>query len=184
MSGGNSSGTIAAGDRAEAALGSIRLPGLLARVGLPHLLLLAVALRLAVLAIATPAHPDEVFQYLETAHRIVFGQGVVTWEWRAGMRGWLLPVLVSGPMWLGAALDPHGGLYLLLPKLVATVASLVVVAVPSQPGEPLSQLPAPGTRVVAPIWYDFIYLPPHMGNQTARDLLILPPPCPARHTAP
>ncbi len=174
MSGGNSSGTIAAGDRAEAALGSIRLPGLLARVGLPHLLLLALALRLAVLAIATPAHPDEVFQYLETAHRIVFGQGVVTWEWRAGMRGWLLPVLVSGPMWLGAALDPHGGLYLLLPKLVATVASLVVVAVAWRLGERLSRLHAQVAGFVAAIWYDFIYFAPHVVSETVGDLLILP----------
>src|SRR5258708_10951627 len=106
MSGGNSSGTIAAGDRAEAALGSIRLPGLLARVGLPHLLLLALALRLAVLAIATPAHPDEVFQYLETAHRIVFGQGVVTWEWRGRRPGRAPPGVGRRPAWAGGPRGP------------------------------------------------------------------------------
>jgi len=170
----DSSGTIAVGGRGEATAGRVRPPALLARVGLPHLLLLALALRLAVLAIATPAHSDEVFQYFETAHRLVFGQGVVTWEWRAGMRGWLLPVLVGGPMWLGGVLAPGSGLYLLLPKLLATVASLVVVTVAWRLGERLSRLHAQVAGFVAAIWYEFIYFAPHVMSETAGVLLILP----------
>jgi hypothetical protein len=174
MSGGDLSGTMAAGDRLERDAGGLALPGALARIGLPHLLLLALALRLAVLTIATPAHPDEVFQYLETAHRLVFGQGVVTWEWRAGMRGWLLPLLVSGPMWLGGLLAPHSGLYLFLPKLVATLASLVVVWVAWRLGERVSRLHAQVAGFAAAIWYDFVYFAPHVLSETVGDLLILP----------
>jgi len=174
MSGGDSSGVIAVGDRAVGARGGIGLAGLFARIGLPHLLLLALALRLAALAIATPAHPDEVFQYLETAHRLVFGQGVVTWEWRAGMRGWLLPVLASGPMWLGSLLAPHSGLYLFLPKLVATVGSLVVVTVAWRLGERLSRFHAQVAGFVAATWYEFIYFAPHVMSETAGVMLILP----------
>ena len=50
---------------------------------LPLILVLAFVLR-ATFALTTHyiAHPDEVFQYLEPAHRLVFGQGIVTWEYR------------------------------------------------------------------------------------------------------
>ena len=33
--------------------------------------------------------PDEVWQYLEQAHRLVFGYGLVTWEFAVGARSWL-----------------------------------------------------------------------------------------------
>ncbi|MDE0447069.1 MAG: hypothetical protein OXH96_10385 [Spirochaetaceae bacterium] len=41
-------------------------------------------------------HPDEVMQYLEPAHRLVFGNGVVYWEYFYGARSWLIPGAVAG----------------------------------------------------------------------------------------
>ena len=41
-------------------------------------------------------HPDEVMQYLEPAHRLVFGNGVTYWEYFYGARSWLVPGLVAG----------------------------------------------------------------------------------------
>ena len=41
-------------------------------------------------------HPDEIMQYLEPAHRLVFGNGVTYWEYFYGARSWLLPGLVAG----------------------------------------------------------------------------------------
>ena len=41
-------------------------------------------------------HPDEIFQYLEPAHRLVYGYGFVTWEYRFGLRNWLLPGTLAG----------------------------------------------------------------------------------------
>ena len=41
-------------------------------------------------------HPDEVMQYLEPAHRLVFGNGVTYWEFFYGARSWLVPGLVAG----------------------------------------------------------------------------------------
>ena len=151
-----------------------RLASALSRIGLAHLLLLAASLRLAAAAIATPAHPDEVFQYLETAHRLLFSHGVVTWEWRAGMRGWLLPLLVSVPMGLGAWLDPHGALYLMLPRLVMVGVSLVTVVVAWNLGERVSRLHAQVAGFVAAIWYEFVYFAPHVMSETAAIALILP----------
>jgi phosphatidylinositol glycan class B len=153
---------------------SDRLAAAVSNVGLPHLLLLALVLRLAAFAVATPAHPDEVFQYLETAHRLVFGHGVITWEWRHGMRGWLLPLLVSGPMALGGWLDPQGGLYLALPKLVMVAASLVTVVVAWKLGARVSRLHAQVAGFVAAIWYEFVYFAPHVMSETAAIALILP----------
>ena len=41
-------------------------------------------------------HPDEVMQYLEPAHRLVFGNGVTYWEFFYGARAWLVPGAVAG----------------------------------------------------------------------------------------
>src|SRR5579864_4305542 len=56
----------------------------------------AAALRLA-LAFAMPniAHPDQIFQILEPAHRLVYGYGIVPWEFREGVRSWILPGLFA-----------------------------------------------------------------------------------------
>ncbi len=41
-------------------------------------------------------HPDEIMQYLEPAHRLVFGHGVTYWEFFYGARSWLVPGVVAG----------------------------------------------------------------------------------------
>ena len=41
-------------------------------------------------------HPDEIMQYLEPAHRLVFGNGVMYWEYFYGARSWLVPGMVAG----------------------------------------------------------------------------------------
>ena len=63
---------------------------------LPAVLGLAFAARAAVaLAGDFVLHPDEIMQYLEPAHRLVFGNGVIYWEWFYGARSWLLPGAVA-----------------------------------------------------------------------------------------
>ncbi len=64
---------------------------------LPLVLVLAFVARAAVaLSGDFVIHPDEVFQYLEPAHRLVFGNGVTYWEYFYGARNWLVPGLVAG----------------------------------------------------------------------------------------
>ncbi|HEX8705631.1 MAG TPA: hypothetical protein VF815_42750 [Myxococcaceae bacterium] len=48
--------------------------------------------------------PDEIYQSLEPAHRLVFGYGLVAWEFIAGARNWALPALVAALMGLAQAL--------------------------------------------------------------------------------
>ena len=64
---------------------------------LPLVLALAFAAR-AVVALSGDfvLHPDEIMQYLEPAHRLVFGAGVTYWEYFYGARSWLVPGLVAG----------------------------------------------------------------------------------------
>ena len=68
------------------------------------LLALAVLLRALNFSVFAMHHPDEVLQYLEPAYRLLTGDGIVTWEYRYGMRGWLLPWLLAGPMALARAI--------------------------------------------------------------------------------
>lgn len=49
-------------------------------------------------------HPDEVFQTLEPAHRIAFGYGIKTWEWRLGVRSFALPLFLAAVMRVTAGL--------------------------------------------------------------------------------
>src|SRR5208337_881839 len=49
---------------------------------------------------------DEIFQTQEPAHRLAYGYGVVTWEWRRGVRSWVFPAFLAGVMrttdWMGS----------------------------------------------------------------------------------
>ena len=82
------------------------------------ILAVAVALRILAFNSFSAHHPDELIQYLEQAHRIVFGYGVVPWEFREFIRSWLIPLMLVPPMQLGEWIEPGGRLYLLLPRLM------------------------------------------------------------------
>jgi hypothetical protein len=44
--------------------------------------------------------PDEIYQSLEPAHRLVFGPGLISWEYGLGARTWALPGLVAAIFWM------------------------------------------------------------------------------------
>ena len=56
----------------------------------------AVEMRFAI-ALMSPNvfRPDEIFQNLEPAYRMATGDGLVTWEWRAGLRTQAFPAVLS-----------------------------------------------------------------------------------------
>ena len=97
---------------------------------LPWVLALAFAARAAVaLAGDFMLHPDEVHQYLESAHQLVFGNGVVHWEFFYGGRSWLIPGLVAAALALFDLLglgQPHW--YIDGVKLLFCAASLAIPA--------------------------------------------------------
>ncbi len=92
-------------------------------------LVLAAALAVRLFVVATHsyiAHPDETFQYLEPAHRLAFGSGVITWEYRDGIRSWLLPGLIAGVMRAVALVDPDPAAYVTTLRVLCVLASLSV----------------------------------------------------------
>ncbi len=52
-------------------------------------------------------HSDEIFQYLDKAHSLVFGYGYETWEFRFAIRSWILPAFIS--IFLSALVSNQSG---------------------------------------------------------------------------
>ncbi len=75
------------------------------------------------------ARADEVFQSLEPAHRIWSGWGVVTWEWRDGIRSYLFPWFLAALMALSSHLGLQGTGYLPLISATLSLLSLGVVVI-------------------------------------------------------
>jgi GPI mannosyltransferase 3 len=74
------------------------------------------------------AWPDEVFQTLEQGHRLAFGYGIVPWEFRDGVRSWVLPALMAGVMRTTAFLGSGSHGYLVGVHVSLALASLAPVA--------------------------------------------------------
>jgi hypothetical protein len=113
-------------------------------IGWVALLAIALGLRIG-LAIHFPNlnHPDEVYQSLEPAHRLAYGYGVITWEWREGVRSWMFPIVLSGAMratgWMGSG--SYGYTYGVM--VVLSLASL------------------------SPVWFGYAWAKRASGNEAA-----------------
>src|SRR5262245_58250067 len=74
--------------------------------------------------------PDEIYQSLEQAHRLVFGYGFVPWEFRDGARSWFFPVILGGLLkagsWMG--IGTGMGLVLLAKSFMALVGAAAVIS--------------------------------------------------------
>ena len=88
----------------------------------------ALALRVG-LAVGRPNifFPGEIFQTLEPAHRLVYGYGVIPWEWRLGIRSWVLPAFLAGVMRVTAWMGPASAGYLLGTTITLSLISLVTI---------------------------------------------------------
>ena len=76
-----------------------RIERSLAAAGLVLVVLVAIGLRLVPILVEPSLNwGDEVFQATEQAHRLIYGYGLVPWEFQLGMRSWLLPGIVTGLM--------------------------------------------------------------------------------------
>ena len=95
-------------------------------LALAALVLLAIALRLfPVIFVPSVNWPDEIFQATEPAHRLVYGYGIVPWEFQLGMRSWLLPGVIAGLMELALIAGDGPNYYL---PLIATAFALLASA--------------------------------------------------------
>jgi GPI mannosyltransferase 3 len=96
---------------------------------LSAVLALAFLLRLIhVFVLPSIHHPDEVFQSVEQAHRLVYGTGIVPWEFVYGIRSWLLPGLIAAVLWAVRPISQEPIVYMAVLGVLGALASLAVPA--------------------------------------------------------
>jgi GPI mannosyltransferase 3 len=103
-------------------------------------------------------HPDALFQYLEQAHRLVYGYGFVPWEYRFGVRNWLLPGALAGLLAFFRLLGLNQPtLYVPLLKSTFAIVSVSVVYAGYVTGRNLFQEQTGRlTAVFAAFWYELL----------------------------
>ena len=144
------------------------------RHALGLIVVLALLLRLVPVFFPSMIHPDEIFQYLEPAHRLVTGYGIVTWDWREGIRSWFLPLVLAGPIALSEKLWPESLVYLPVIRGLCAVASLSVVLSFYALGSAVSRFHGLIAAFVAAIWFDLVFYASHtLGEPLALALIML-----------
>jgi len=136
----------------------------------------ALALRVG-LAMGSPNifYPDEIFQTLEPAHRLVYGYGVISWEWRLGIRSWVFPTFLAGVMrataWMGSA---SAG-YLLGTTIVLSLISLVTIWFGYAWAKRASGTPAAIIVALAcSFYFGLVYFAPKALNEVVAAHVLLP----------
>ena len=120
-------------------------------------------------------YPDEIFQSQEAAHRLAFGTGVITWEYRFGMRSWVLPSLIAGIMKCTAWLSSGSSGYIFGICLFFSLLSLTVVWFSfSWCRQYLGMKYALLAGFTTAIWYELIYFGPRTFNEFVAGNLFLP----------
>ena len=117
---------------------------------------------------------DEIYQVVEPAHRLVYGTGIVAWEYVVGMRSWLFPGAIAGVLWLGRLFGTDPAFKLLPVQLFMVLCSMIPVAVAWRWGERLD-----GVRggVIAggfvALWVDLVDFSAHpLSDVIAGDVLM------------
>lgn len=119
--------------------------------------------------------PDEVYQTREPAHHLAYGNWVVTWEYKQGLRSWVLPAFLSLVMratdWMGQGSDG----YLLGIKIVLSLLSLPSIVFSALWAYRVSGYRAAIiTGVLSAFWYELIYYAPKSLNEVVAGYLLLP----------
>jgi hypothetical protein len=139
-----------------------------------------------------PQHPDETFQYLEQAHRLVYGYGVVPWEYVYGIRSWLIPLFISGILQVGreVGLDQPWEYIPLVESVFSLISLTLPVALYRLAQAVVSERGAIFAFLLGCFWSDFVWLAhkPMPGTLAmyallAMSLLMVRPPSAARLSA-
>jgi hypothetical protein len=105
-------------------------------------------------------HPDEIFQVLEQAHRLVFDYGFIPWEYRLDARSWIVPGLTAlflYPFKLLRIDNPH--IYIPGIKIILAMLSLLTVVAAYHIGRKWSSSEHGGlwSAFFCAVWYDIAY---------------------------
>lgn len=137
-------------------------------------LLLGLALRLVVLNLTVYHHADEIWQYIEPAYGMVTGDWIRTWDIRSGIRSWLIPILLAGPVWLGHVISPDSLMHVRLAQGLVALLSLGTIWAGWSLGARISRRHALVSAFVAAIWVEFAYFAPRTSSDSLALSLLLP----------
>jgi GPI mannosyltransferase 3 len=126
---------------------------------LAAILILALLLRVGA-AIWYPSvhHPDETFQYWEQGHRFAFGFGMVPWEYRTGIRSYLVPGILAGVMKLVSMFGGGVAAWTVTVQVLLSLLSLSIVATAFAWGRRVGgRNAALLAAILTGIWFEFVY---------------------------
>lgn len=138
--------------------------------------LIALVLRVGV-AIHFPSidYPDEVFESLEPAHHLAYGFGVVTWEWRMGVRSWVFPAFLAGVMRATDWMGPGSFGYLWAITILLSTLSLTTVWFGFAWNQRARGIEAAVIAAWAcAIWAPLVYFAPRAFNEVVAGNVLLP----------
>jgi len=104
-------------------------------------------------------HSDEIIQYLEQAHRLAYGYGIVPWEYRFGTRNWLLPGTLAALLAVLRAIGlDQPTVYIPVLKSIFAAISVSIVYASYTIGRNLfCERTGRIAAVFAMIWYELLY---------------------------
>ncbi|HEY6350990.1 MAG TPA: mannosyltransferase [Candidatus Angelobacter sp.] len=138
--------------------------------------LVALLLRVGVaMRVPSLAHPDEIFQTQEPAHRLAYGYGIITWEWRDGIRSWAFPAFLAVVMratgWMGAGSTGYLWATLILLSLISLATVWFGFAWAKRAGGiPAAMIAAGGCA----IWYELVIFSPRALTEVLAAHILLP----------
>jgi phosphatidylinositol glycan class B len=119
--------------------------------------------------------PDEIYQGLEPAHRLIFGYGIVAWEFQEGVRNWAFPgfvaLVLKGCQMLGIT-DPRT--YVMVVRVVFCTVGVATAAATYQLARSLGAAAlaaAVGASIFA-LSAPAIYLAPRAMSESGAALLV------------
>jgi hypothetical protein len=128
------------------------------RAAIVSILGAAFVLRALVVVYLPSVHfPDEVYQTVEQAHRLLFDNGLVPWEFRDGIRSPVFIWLIAAVMWPAERLfgGPEG--YQIAIGISLVTISLVPVYAAFRMGEKLGFTVALVASIATAVWFELIY---------------------------
>jgi len=130
---------------------------------------LALALRLLPVFVFPSIHyPDEIFQAVEQAHRLVYGTGLVPWEFVYGTRSWLLPSTIAWLMEFARIFGDGPDFYMPVIGIAFAALSASSALCAFLWGRRFYGLPGGIVAgAFAALWIDLVYFAPHPLSEVA-----------------
>lgn len=144
-----------------------------------YIFLLAILIRVALSLLTISYVPDEIWQYLEPAYGLLTGHWVITWEFREGIRSWLVPEVLAIPMSLGHALAPNSQWHLILPRAFLACLSLSIPYAFWWLGRRISTTHALVALFVGAFWAEIFYFSPRALGDSISCMVAFPAICAA-----